>query len=98
MKRAVMTLVFAASITTAAHADTLATAKQAISAGNCDAAVSTLNELAGSKDAAAMNQLGGMYLVGQCVEKSNDEAKVWFEKAAAAGSLRAQKMLDRLNK
>ncbi|GAA5216776.1 SEL1-like repeat protein [Corallincola platygyrae] len=96
--RAIILPLFALGFHASVSAVTLEEAQSAVAAGNCDQAVEALNTLAANKDAAAMNQLGAMHLVGKCVEKSNESAKTWFEKAAAEGSLRAQKMLERLNK
>ncbi len=96
MKRVLISALLSATLTSAASATPLSDAQQAVAKGECSTAVDTLNSLVEQQDSAAMNQLAGMYLVGKCVSKDQAAAKALYEQAAKAGSLRAQKMLERL--
>lgn len=95
MKRVLISMMLSGMVFSA-HADSLTDAQAAVANGSCEEGVTILNQLASDKDAAAMNQLAQMHLVGKCVSNDHEAAKEWFQKAADAGSLRAQKMLARL--
>lgn len=97
MKRTLVTLIFSGLSFSALSADLDHSLKN-ISAGNCDKGVAELTELAQANNAAAMNHLGALHLAGKCVSQDHKTGKVWIEKAAAAGSLRAQNMLKGLKK
>lgn len=79
----------------ATQAADLAQVRRALMQGDCDGAVQTLNSAISAGDVDAMNQLAGMHLVGNCVKQDVAAATALYEKAAAAGSERAQKMLER---
>lgn len=91
------TLLLAASalFSIGAQAADLAAVRSALMKGDCNGAVSALNEAITAGDADAMNQLAGMHLVGNCVAQDQAAATALYEKAAAAGSERAKKMLER---
>lgn len=79
----------------ATQAADLTQVRRALMQGDCDGAVQTLNSAISAGDVGAMNQLAGMHLVGNCVKQDVAAATALYEKAAAAGSERAQKMLER---
>lgn len=77
-----------------AHAQTsLATAEQALQAGDGARAVEILEELAAAGDAQAALRLGLMYRDGDAVLPSNERARGYLEQAARSGSADAQNAL-----
>lgn len=95
MKLAVALLSTALTLAFNAQAADLTEVRRALMQGDCDTAVQTLNSAISAGDFDAMNQLAGMHLVGNCVKQDVAAATALYEKAAAAGSERAQKMLER---
>jgi len=77
-------------------AQQLASADRAIARGSYTDAAGILKPLAAAADAAAQFRLGMLYLQGQGVARSDQEAVRLFERAAEQGNARAQMALGDL--
>lgn len=95
MKLSTIALAILVLLPLSVRAADLAAVRRALMQGDCDGAVATLNAAIVEGDINAMNQLAGMHLVGNCVNQDVAAATALYEQAAAAGSARAEKMLER---